>query len=313
MGKPTGISPFGPPLGVRGKHHMTVFDTLKAIAAHPVNKGHELGAFSRYLKWQIGSRLNPHPVVYPFVENSKLIIWKGLTGATGNIYMGLHEFEDMAFVLHFLRPDDLFVDIGANVGSYTVLAASVVGASTISIEPVPSTYDILLTNIKLNNCEQIAQPLNIALGSEKTALKFTRSFGTENHVALDNELDTVEVPVEKFDDLMADKMPVLIKMDVEGFETEVLKGMEKSLENHQLKAIIIELNGSGKRYGYDESKIHEKLLSHNFTPYQYRPFERELVKVEKYGTHNTIYISDIDFVKNRAVSARKFKVLAKSI
>jgi hypothetical protein len=102
-------------------------------------------------------------------------------------------------------------------------------------------------------------------------------------------------------------------MDVEGFETEVLKGMEKSLENHQLKAIIIELNGSGKRYGYDESKIHEKLLSHNFTPYQYRPFERELVKVEKYGTHNTIYISDIDFVKNRAVSARKFKVLAKSI
>ncbi len=292
---------------------MPIFDTLKAIATHPVNKGSELGAFSRFLKWQINSRLNPYPVVYPFVENSKLIIWKGLTGATGNIYMGLHEFEDMAFVLHFLRPDDLFVDIGANVGSYTVLSAGVVGAKTISIEPVPGTYEILLTNIKLNNCEQIAKPLNIGLGSEKKTIKFTRSFGTENHVALDNETDTIDVPVEKFDDLMVGKLPVLVKMDVEGFETEVLNGMGKSLENNQLKAIIIELNGSGNRYGYDESKIHEKLLSHHFTPFQYRPFERELIKVEKYGTHNTIYIRDINFVKNRVISARKFKVLDKDI
>jgi hypothetical protein len=48
-------------------------------------------------------------------------------------------------------------------------------------------------------------------------------------------------------------------------------------------------------------------------PYQYRPFERELIKIEKYGTHNTIYIRDIDFVKNRVVSARKYKVLDKNI
>lgn len=292
---------------------MPIFDTIKAIASHPINKGSELGAFSRFIKWQISSRLNPYPVVYPFVENSKLLIWKGLTGATGNIYLGLHEFEDMAFVLHCLRPGDLFADVGANVGSYTVLAAGVVGANTISVEPVPGTFQTLLTNIKLNNCEHIAKPLNIGLGSKKATIKFTRSFGTENHVALDNEADTIDVPVEKFDDLMAGKMPVLVKMDVEGFETEVLNGMEKSLKNEQLKAIIIELNGSGDRYGYDESKIHEKLQANHFQPYIYSPFKRELSLVEKYGTHNTIYIRDVDFVKNRVKTARKFKVLDKEI
>jgi hypothetical protein len=42
---------------------------------------------------------------------------------SGNIYAGLHEFGDMAFVLHFLRAGDLFADVGANIGSYTVLAS----------------------------------------------------------------------------------------------------------------------------------------------------------------------------------------------
>lgn len=51
-----------------------------------------------------------------------------MTGATGNIYVGLHEFEDMAFLLHVLRRTDLFVDVGANIGSYTILAGGAAGA-----------------------------------------------------------------------------------------------------------------------------------------------------------------------------------------
>ena len=42
---------------------------------------------------------------------------KGMTGASGNIYFGLHEFEEMGFLLHFLREEDLFIDIGAYIGS----------------------------------------------------------------------------------------------------------------------------------------------------------------------------------------------------
>ena len=56
-----------------------------------------------------------------------------MTGATQNIYCGLQEFEEMAFLLHFLRKDDLPLDIGANIGSYTILAASSVGARTMAI------------------------------------------------------------------------------------------------------------------------------------------------------------------------------------
>ncbi len=77
-----------------------------------------MGAVIRYIKWQVGSRLVPGDVIYQWINNSKVVARNGETGITGNIYCGLHEFPDMAFLLHVLREEDLFVDIGANVGSY---------------------------------------------------------------------------------------------------------------------------------------------------------------------------------------------------
>ena len=63
-----------------------------------------------------------------------------MTGITGNIYAGLHEFADMAFVLHFLRGRRPVRRCGrANVGSYTILVSGVVGCRTIAFEPDPIT------------------------------------------------------------------------------------------------------------------------------------------------------------------------------
>ena len=90
-------------------------------------------------------------------------------GATGNIYAGLHEFADMAFTLHFLRPDDLFLDVGANIGSYTLLASGVCKARTISFEPDPARTVVL---------EQAA------VGGEGGEVEFTIGRDTGNHVIM---------------------------------------------------------------------------------------------------------------------------------
>jgi FkbM family methyltransferase len=222
-----------------------------------------MDAILRFLKWQINTRLNPFPVIYPFTERSKLIIAKGMTGATGNLYCGLHEYTDMFFLLHFLRKDDLFVDIGANVGSYTVLASAHVGARSITFEPVPVTYSVILQNIYINKINELVKPLNIALGSKKDKLLFTSSYDTVNHVVAksENAENAIEVMVDKLDNVLQGEMPALIKIDVEGFETEVINGAHEVLKNEKLKAIIIELNGSGGRYGYNEDDIKSTLKS----------------------------------------------------
>lgn len=285
-----------------------MYKILKSIYTHPFNSNNKFGSIIRFIKWQINCKLNPYPIIYQFTENSKLVMWKGLTGATGNLYCGLLEFDDMGFLLHFLRDKDLFIDIGANVGAYTILASGEVGASTIAIEPIPSTFKNLIENININQIQEKVKALNIGLGSKKDILRFTQSMDTVNHVATENESDTINIEVQKLDTIILQKKPLLIKIDVEGFETDVLEGSEEALKSEDLKAIIIELNGSGKRYGYDENLIHINLLNHGFKPYKYNPKTRKLLQIEQFGNHNTIYIKDFEFVMNRIKTSRKMSI-----
>jgi len=287
---------------------MSLSNTLRFILNHPLAKRNRVGAFSRLLKWQINARFNPHPVVYPFVGDTKLLAWKGLTGVTGNIYAGLHEFEDMAFLLHFLRKEDFFADIGANVGSYTVLAAGVCKSKAIAVEPLPNTFKILKDNVFLNHLEEKVILKNVGIGEKNEKLFFTKSLDTMNHVAAEGDTDTLEIPVRTLDEILPET-PALIKIDVEGFEVAVLRGASETLENPSLKALIIEINKSSERYGHKSEEVHQLLVEQDFRPFEYEPFARKLSPLAGPNEGNTIYLRDIDFVIKRLKTAVKTSVL----
>ncbi|MBX3426175.1 MAG: hypothetical protein KF688_10885 [Pirellulales bacterium] len=141
---------------------VSLLNTWKFIANHPLGRLHRRASISRWARWQLGSRLLKHPVEYPFVNDSRLVVERSMQGATGNIYVGLHEFVEMSFVLHLLRPGDLLLDLGANVGVYTILASAVCGARSLACEPAPTTYQRLVRNIRAN-----------AVDSEESLLRFT--------------------------------------------------------------------------------------------------------------------------------------------
>lgn len=295
---------------------MSLVNTLKYIVNHPLNKSNKMAAIARFLKWQVGSRLVPGDVIYNWINDSKIVARPGETGVTGNIYCGLHEFPEMAFLLHVLREGDLFVDIGANVGSYTVLASSVIGARVYCFEPVPSTYDRLMTNIRLNSVEEQVISLNIALGNSKGKIYFSSDQNTTNHVIADDETtkNKITVNVSTLDEELND-IPFLMKIDVEGYEIPVLEGAKNTLNNEELCAVIIELNGSGSRYGYDESKILSLMSNYGFKTYSYKPFERTLINLEgkNIAEENTIFIRDINRILERIKVAPTIQVHGVSI
>jgi FkbM family methyltransferase len=292
---------------------MSLINTVQFITKHPLNKNNVLGALLRYAKWQIRSRCANHALKMPFVNETFFFAKNGWTGVTGNIYCGLHEFEDMSFVIHFLRKKDLFVDIGANMGSYTILASGVCQANTVAVEPILSTFEMLQNNIALNHIQHLVNPQNIGLGAKEGILNFSTANGTMNRVLLhETKEESQQTRIKTLDNLLLaqEDYPIsLLKLDVEGYEQAVIEGANITLSDERTKAIIVETNGSENHYGFEPNNLHETLSTHGFTPYSYAPFERILVEKTNLGKFNTIYIRDINFVRERIKNAPKFKVL----
>ncbi len=251
----------------------------------------------------------------PFIANVSFYAKKRLTGITGNIYTGLHEFNDMGFLLHFLRKDDSFYDIGANVGSYTLLATGVCNARTVAFEPVKETFEILSKNIELNNLQNLVSLENKGVADKSGELLFSTDNDTTNHVLNSDEPkeNSVSITVVNLDSYCKQYVPNLIKIDVEGYEAQVLDGAKELLSNSNLKAIIIEIIGGANFYGSSNMAVHKILLDYNFKSYNYDPFTRDLTQSDPNLESNTIYIKDIDFVKQRLSSANNFKVFNESI
>lgn len=239
---------------------------------------------------------------------------RGMTGATGNIYCGLHDFSEMAFVLHTLRHNDLFVDIGANVGSYTILAAGVVGTKGICFEPVPSTFEHLSDNLYLNRLVSRVIPHNCALGDSAGEIRFTADSDTKNHVVTEPEHETqrtILVQISRLDEVVLElTQPTIWKIDVEGFEQQVILGAGALLASPNLWAVIMEYNGNDKRYGNSEATLHEQMVAHGFKIFKYHPFERRLepIRNDQKESRNVIYVKNLEAVTARIVDAPHYQV-----
>jgi FkbM family methyltransferase len=302
-----------------------LLNTHRFIAHHPLTKRKKFPAIRRFLKWQVVSRLAPGRLEVPFVEHTKLLVGRGMTGATGNYYTGLHEFRDMAFLLHLLRSGDDFIDVGANVGSYTVLASGVVGARTLCFEPAPQTFSSLTDNIVLNGLSSRVQAVQAAVGAVEGEVRFTTDRDTMNHIERPSEKDiktaadgrpaSIRVPLHPLDRWAHDVRPVLLKVDVEGFEADVLAGAAAILQSLGLLAILIE-NNEGVAAMTSPGSVHNRLLDAGFSPANYDPFSRSLTTSSSKDVGdscNGLYVRDRGTAGERLRSSRPFRVLGQTI
>ncbi len=275
---------------------------LRFIWTHPLASRNRPTALWLWLRWQIGSRILRHPVVVPFVGTAVLVVERGMTGATGNIYCGLHEFADMALALHFLRPEDLFLDIGANIGSYTVLAAKVAGAKCLAVEPVPATFGRLCRNLKINGLEQQVEARQYAVGNFTGCVRFSVDMDTMNHVVDKNYAGaSLSVPVCTMDELLGDRSSAMWKVDVEGFERQVLQGAGRALLDSKLKIVLLES---------DDDELSKIMSAAGFVRCGYDAFLRRVEKTARNPQQrNNLWIRDTPAVQARCQTAPKQTVL----
>lgn len=295
-------------MSASGLDNMKAFGSLanlqRLFAGHPLTCDAPLRAWFRFARWQLRSRLQDE-ILFEWVGGQRLALRRGMTGATGNIYVGLHEFFDMMTPLHFLRRGDLFLDIGANVGTYTVLASGVCGTKTLAFEPDPDTLRRLKRNIEVNGLNERVRVYDCALGAASGEVAFTAGLDTQNRLATARTNKTRTVRMERLDEIVSDAQPVMMKVDVEGAELGVLSGAERVLANPSLK--VIEL----------ETVVPESagiLARHGFEMASYDPFQRTLSKEStSCRSSNSLFVRDLPFVANRLQTAGQVEVLGRKI
>lgn len=183
-----------------------------------------------------------------------------------NIYLlGDYESAELNTLKQFLNTDSVFLDIGANFGLFTLNAANSISESgkIISFEPFPKNFEALLRNVNSNNLNQV-QLVKSAVGNENTTIELYLD-EKENNLGSVSALPIENAIIEKVQSISIDsflkdssiKKIDFVKIDVEGFEYNVLLGMKETLKIHKPTLLIEIFNDENSE---NENNINSLLI-----------------------------------------------------
>lgn len=169
-----------------------------------------------------------------------IVAWGGLEYEL--LFNHIFEKEIVDYCLSNIKDKELVLDIGANIGYHTVLFAKSINPSVrvISYEPVKKTFEILQSNVELNSLTNVDLN-NFALGSknESMVININDEPGWNSLVHNNPNSKSETIEISKGDDILKDKnKKVFIKIDTEGFELEVLKGLVEFIKSNNCTIIF---------------------------------------------------------------------------
>ena len=159
--------------------------------------------------------------------------------------LGVWEPFESGLVLERLRPGAVFLDLGANIGYYTVLASRACGpaGSVIAFEPEPGNYELLERNIALNGLSNVTAVQAAASDRSGTTQLFLSDDNQGDHRLYRNDgrERSVDVPMVALDEWFANRSPRLdvVKMDTQGFEAQIVRGMHGLIEANRAHLHVI--------------------------------------------------------------------------
>lgn len=261
------------------------FWTPKILIPRPTNEG--------ILQLPSGLKLWIDPVIDNGVERSLY-------------FTGSYEAGTLNFIEENLSKGGTFLDVGANIGLMSLVASKVVGDSghIISFEPHPVTADILRSNIQLNNIKNI-EVVEKGIGNTNKITRIHDRWDVNRGGAtiLESHDNDAGYPIElvRLDDVLTNRKIDLIKIDVEGFELEVLKGAKKLLSAKNPPTLIVECTAETENENYSRQALFEWIKNTNG---QYRFFKLkgsksrvsklvEVKKINELPTHDNLFCQSL--------------------
>lgn len=162
-----------------------------------------------------------------------------------------YEYKAINLFCKELTHKDIVIDIGANSGLYSLVAAKY-GIHSLAFEPVNLNFNSLLKNIEINKQSNLVKAFNFGLGDNEEKVKFNfndYNTGAASKYQIRMETTETDVEIKVFDKLEIEDLinakNVLVKIDVEGMEVNVIEGMQNFIKSTPEISYIIEVKHTG--------------------------------------------------------------------
>jgi FkbM family methyltransferase len=238
------------------------FDVLDFVWHHPANTGVRGRAVLRALRFQFRGRVLKRRTLTTIGNHS--VLWAELHRPSSSraLYANPPDVPEMLVWQRAIRQGDLFVDVGANIGLYSLLAAEC-GASVVALEPDDSAADRLIENACLNG--YAVELIRAAATESRGSVAFTTGLDAMNRVVTSGS-STRRVPATTVDEVLGHRRAAGLKIDVEGAERLVLAGASRALREHRIAIIQIEWNEcSLKHLGETREPISRLLREYGYS------------------------------------------------
>lgn len=293
--------------GMFVKYHVSI----KYIFNNPVSKNSKLELLLKILWWKVNKIFFKLPVMVQLSPKIKCICYPDATHYGSLVlYTTFPEYSEMMITKKILEKEDIFFDVGANIGIYSLIAASKITTGKIyAFEPSAKSLPYLYENIFLNQLGDKVKVIEKVVSDKNGFLSFDISGAADyNHISysqkssayssnnkVDSKKDNIRLPSITLDDFISkNKIPhiKLIKIDVEGTEILVLKGLEKSLRSKLIDVLIVEVSEwTFKKFSFSPEEVYKFLRKYDFNLYYFSP-KNKLKKLSKTleGNWNVIAI-----------------------
>jgi len=271
----------------------------------------------RELRWMLIAGRNRN-FVSPLQPGLKIRLY-GDSELCHLIYCRYFEAHERHFLNRFLRPGDVFVDVGANIGLFTLIAAERVSSKgqVLAFEPTAKTFGRLVDNVQLNKLPNV-ECFRLALSDSRGHLQLTASknghdaWNSLSTVALGESGEAELVEVVDWDQFarqrkLGGRSVTMMKIDVEGWESRVLEGGKEFFASSDAPVLQVEFtDAAAEAAGSSCQLLYERLQSFGYEMFVYDADNGRLVhegRRPKYPYLNIIAAKDPEFVNLRISSA----------
>lgn len=238
------------------------------------------GMFNAYCNWLIARRLSNHGPALSCTPDSKITGWLNFS-EYWSFHHGVPEAEKLLMQKCLNRGNQektVAIDIGANLGLFSVVLASIGYDQIHAFEPVPQTFARLKSNVVNNQFLEKVKLNCTAIGSEEGFIEFQIFDNSPaiNRIVKSNQQQEKTTRIQKVTVTTLDQYCAehdinkidFLKIDVEGMEPLVIQGSENILKNKRVSTILLEICPANlKISGSSISELYESILKLGYLPH----------------------------------------------